>query len=240
MAIDKDGQPSVSQLRGMMWLTVLLTAVVVILLLTSKCGGQKRETAETHELAAAVEQFADSMVVAQRQEDSLYRSSWKRGGYENHGKAVDYGRQDTLRSRPIYQEREKVQLVFELNTADTLDLQQLRGIGPSYARRIVKYRQLLGGYVRVEQLREVYGMTEELYQQVAPHVTVDASRARKLAVNTATVDQLKRHPYLDYYQAKAIVNFRNSGVRFGGVEELSQVNLLDEETLRKIAPYIEY
>lgn len=129
--------------------------------------------------------------------------------------------------------------VFDVNTADTLDLQQLRGIGPVFARRIVKYRTLLGGYVAKEQLREVYGMTDELYNRIAPHLTLDtAAPPVRIDINTATADQLRRHPYLDYYQAKAIVTYRQKCGRFQTMQDLTKVSLIDETTYNRIKPYI--
>lgn len=127
---------------------------------------------------------------------------------------------------------------IELNTADTTDLKELRGIGSGYAKRIVKYRERLGGFCRPEQLLEVYGFTQELYEKVAPNITIDGDEVRKINLNTATVDQLKRHPYLDYYQAKAIVNYREKSGKFTNVNDLLKANLIYPETFEKIKPYL--
>lgn len=127
---------------------------------------------------------------------------------------------------------------IELNTADTADLKELRGIGSGYAKRIIKYRERLGGFCKPEQLMEVYGFSQELYEKVAPSITIDADEVRKININTATIDQLKRHPYLDYYQAKAIVNYRNSSGRFATVNDLLKANLIYPETFEKIKPYL--
>lgn len=127
---------------------------------------------------------------------------------------------------------------IELNTADTADLKELRGIGSGYAKRIIKYRERLGGFCKPEQLMEVYGFTQELYEKVAPNIVIDGDEVRKINLNTATVDQLKRHPYLDYYQAKAIVNYRNSAGRFATVNDLLKANLIYPETFEKIKPYL--
>lgn len=128
--------------------------------------------------------------------------------------------------------------MVELNGADTMDLRQLRGIGSTYAKRIVKYRHLLGGYRSKEQLKEVYGMSDSLYAAIAPHILVDTSLATTLDANKATIDELKRHPYLDYYQAKAIVSYRNRNGNFRSKEELMNVTLIDQETYNKIEQYI--
>ena len=127
---------------------------------------------------------------------------------------------------------------IELNTADTSDLKELRGIGSGYAKRIVKYRQQLGGFYKPEQLLEVYGFSQELYEKVAPNITIDGDELRKINLNTATIDQLKRHPYLDYYQAKAIVNYREKYGKFTTVNDLLKTNLIYQETFDKIKPYL--
>ncbi|MBO6034901.1 MAG: helix-hairpin-helix domain-containing protein, partial [Paludibacteraceae bacterium] len=113
---------------------------------------------------------------------------------------------------------------------DTLQLQELRGIGPSFARRIGKYREKLGGYYAKEQLMEVYGFTEQLYSQVEKHVTVDASKIRKLNINELDIAELKRHPYISFYEAKAIFDYRNSksSCRIDSIEELAKLPDLKE------------
>jgi DNA uptake protein ComE-like DNA-binding protein len=115
---------------------------------------------------------------------------------------------------------------------------QLYSIGPTFARRILKYRSLLGGYVDKEQLWEVYGMDSVRYNTIAPYVTVDPEGVAPLDLNTVSLDQLKRHPYLDYYQAKAIVLLRERVGRFESVQDLQKVPIIDNETYTKIIPYL--
>lgn len=132
----------------------------------------------------------------------------------------------------------KKPLSFELNTADSLDLVQLYNIGPVIARRILKYRSLLGGYVRKEQLREVYGIDSARYNDIAPHLTVDPSRITPIDINTADIDRLKRHPYLDYYQAKAIILLREEKGTYTGVRDILNIPIIDSETFTRIEPYL--
>ena len=132
----------------------------------------------------------------------------------------------------------KKALSFELNSADSLDLVQLYNIGPVVARRILKYRSLLGGYVRREQLREVYGIDSARYNDIAPHLTVDPSRITPIDINTADIDRLKRHPYLDYYQAKAIIRLREEKGAYAGVRDILNIPIIDSETFTRIEPYL--
>jgi len=119
---------------------------------------------------------------------------------------------------------------IELNTADSIQLQELKGIGPGFARRIIIYREKLGGYYAKEQLMEVYGFTDKLYNQIKSDVTVDASKIRKMNVNRMDISHLKRHPYISYYEAKAIYDYRmqQPGDRIKSIEELSTLPDLKE------------
>ncbi len=136
---------------------------------------------------------------------------------------------DSPKYKP-YTKREVREVMLELNSADTLQLQELRGIGPGFARRIVKYREKLGGYYAKEQLMEVYGFTEELYGKVVSHITVNASKISKLDVNAHGIAELKLHPYISFYEAKAIVEYRNSkpSKRIDSVDELAGLPDLKE------------
>ncbi|MDE7150206.1 MAG: helix-hairpin-helix domain-containing protein, partial [Bacteroidales bacterium] len=108
----------------------------------------------------------------------------------------------------------KKTFTVDLNLGDTLDFQQLRGIGPAYARRIVAYRERLGGFVDKRQLLEVWGVDSALYDRIAPSLELTSAPGqavrpiRPLCINRMSVQELKQHPYLDYYQAKEIVRFR--------------------------------
>lgn len=132
----------------------------------------------------------------------------------------------------------KKSLSFELNTADSLDLVQLYNIGPVIARRILKYRSLLGGYVNKEQLREVYGIDSSRYNDIAPHLTVNPNLISHIDINSADIDQLKHHPYLDYYQAKAIIRLREEKGPYQSVRDILNIPLIDSETFTRIEPYL--
>ncbi len=132
----------------------------------------------------------------------------------------------------------KKPFVLDLNTADTLDLQELHGIGPAYARRIVNYREKLGGFVQVEQLREVWGIDSGLLEKIRVSVYVKEPVLRKLALNEADLRTLKQHPYLDYYQAKEIYLHRQKYGAFSNLEDLRKVNLMDSGTFKRLLPYV--
>jgi competence protein ComEA len=128
--------------------------------------------------------------------------------------------------------------IVDINTADTSTLQELRGIGPAFARRIIKYREMLGGFYSVEQLLEVYGFDQQKYDQVVANCRIGDGPFRKLNLNTVTTAELKKHPYMDYYTAKAIVDHRIAKGKFTSVEQLKEISLINDELYQKIKPYI--
>jgi competence protein ComEA len=96
----------------------------------------------------------------------------------------------------IAEEKAADNVVVELNSADSAKLTSVEGIGPGFAKRIIYYRERLGGFVSKEQLKEVYGLDELKYKEVAGQLKVDAGRIRKININTITFDKLRLMPYL--------------------------------------------
>ena len=131
-------------------------------------------------------------------------------------------------------------LTVELNSADTLTLQLLHGIGPARARRIVEYRERLGGYRNVEQLLEVYGIDAGLLADMAPHLTVDTTAVNKMEINRLSLKQLLRHPYIEYYQARDIVRLRDKGIAITTADDLRAVPSMNDSTLRRLLPYVAF
>lgn len=127
---------------------------------------------------------------------------------------------------------------IRINEADTMDLQELRGIGAAYARRIYAYRERLGGFVKKEQLMEVWGIDSTLYLKIAPYIQMQPLKIKKHNINQVDVQSLKKHPYLDYYQAKEIVKYREKYGAFSSVEDIKAVHLMDRETYVRVKDYL--
>lgn len=131
-----------------------------------------------------------------------------------------------------------VRVLVDLNTADSVALLDLYGIGTSFAKRIVKYRNLLGGFYSKDQLLEVYGFDQERLGKIESYISVGGGVVKKLNINILRTDDLKKHPYLDYYTAKAIVDRRISKGKFTSLEQLKEIPLIHEELFNKIKNYL--
>lgn len=140
---------------------------------------------------------------------------------------------------PVRAERKKEAMLFELNSTDSLRLRELSGIGPAFASRIIRYRDLLGGFYEQEQLREVYGLEDRLYEEVVRHVYIDTSRLRRMDLNRVDRMTLMRHPYLTPYQADAILAYREFRGEWGEVDEIRKNQLIPDSVFLRIRPYLE-
>ena len=126
----------------------------------------------------------------------------------------------------------------ELNSADSTQLDQLKGIGFSFAKRIIKYREVLGGYIDKEQLLEVYGLDKEKYAGLSENISVDVSKVKKININSVTFEELRKHPYIKYNLASLMVNYRKQHGKYSSVEETKKLNLVNDELFTKLVPYL--
>jgi len=142
-------------------------------------------------------------------------------------------------SRHMPQSVQVLQEPLSINAADSAALLPLPGIGPVYAGRIVRYRNLLGGFVRLEQLAEVYGLSRDRVGALKPLVFIDTSLILRIPVNHAEFGQLLRHPYLDYPDVVSLVRYRDFS---GPILSLGQIRihgLLSDSTVARLAPYLD-
>lgn len=130
--------------------------------------------------------------------------------------------------------------MIELNTADSATLTELKGIGPSFARRIIGYRNRLGGFCRKEQLLEVYGLDSDRYAGLQAQVSVNPSEIKRTNINTVNFEMLSRFPYLSYKQANAVIQFREQHGQYESLADLKNIAIMDKNTIQKIEPYITF
>ena len=137
--------------------------------------------------------------------------------------------------------REKFILApFNINTADTTQLKQIRGIGSKLSARIIKYRNSLGGFQSMEQVREVYGLPPNVVDSLQKYTFVPKVNApQKLNINKASVDELRAHPYISPNMARLIVAYREQHGAFQQVEEIRNIKVITAEQFEKLRPYLE-
>jgi competence protein ComEA len=127
---------------------------------------------------------------------------------------------------------------IEINTADSIKLQQVKGIGPVLASRIFKFREQLGGFYDLEQLKEVYKLSEETYQTIIPQLDILTTDVRKININFVDINQLKAHPYCNYSNARKIIDHRSKNGRFESVEDILEKLIVDTVTYNRLVPYL--
>ena len=152
-------------------------------------------------------------------------------------------RKDTVKQRQSLPKKEYVKAfkypegtLVDVNSADTTELKKIPGIGSGIAGSIVRYRERLGGFYALSQLEEVKHVTPELLRWFK----LGNDSIRKVEINKAGLDKLRAHPYLNFYQAKIIVEHRR---RKGQIKSLSQLALYEEFTekdLERLSAYISF
>ena len=142
-------------------------------------------------------------------------------------------------SLPQWQKENK-DTIINLRTADTTELKMLYGIGSYRARQIVRYREQLGGFVRVEQVLEAKGMDGVNADTLLQHLYMDSVIVEQIPINQVGVQRLARHPYLRFEQAKAIYELRRRKIHLDSIQQLNELDCLSSETLEKIAPYLNF
>lgn len=123
-----------------------------------------------------------------------------------------------------------------LNTADTTELMTVPGIGPYFARKIVQYGQRLGGYVNVDQLDEIENFPAESKR----FLVVEGATPQKLNVNKLTLNELKRHPYINFYQAKDITDYRRLHGPIKSLQDLRLLKDFPQAAIERLLPYVTY
>ena len=131
---------------------------------------------------------------------------------------------------------------FEINSADTALLEKLPGIGKGRAAMIVAYRRNLGGFYSAEQLREIENIPDSIIDKITPYINIELDSIKKIDINSSSMKRLHRHPYITYYQAKAIYDLRWDKKHKGRIENLDELLNLKEfskEEFERIKNYLE-
>jgi competence protein ComEA len=144
---------------------------------------------------------------------------------------IDHARSSlTQQQRPL----------LEINSCDSSMLVPLPGIGPVLSVRIIKFRHLLGGFASIEQMKEVYGLSEETFELIKNRLEVDTLLLKKIKINFADYGELASHPYFDKYEVTAILKYRELNGIVKSLDDLIEENLITHEKANKIGPYLSF
>jgi len=128
--------------------------------------------------------------------------------------------------------------IVDINAADTSVLISLPGIGSKLARRIVNFREKLGGFYAVDQISEIYGLPDSVYAKIRDRLSCTSGQLKKINVNTADYEVLSQHPYFNYSQARSLIQYRQQHGSFIKVEDIRKIFLADEKWYQKVSPYL--
>ena len=143
---------------------------------------------------------------------------------------------ESVRPKHFHTEKYPTGTQIDINTADTNALKKIPGIGSYYARKIINYREQLGGFYSTKQLKDIKGLPDNISQWF----TTPEETPRKLSINLASFDNLHRHPYLNYYQCRVIMEHRR---KYGPIKNLNELSLYDEfskNDLERLSPYLSF
>ena len=128
---------------------------------------------------------------------------------------------------------------FDVNAVDTAQLRSIKGIGSILSGRIVKFRNGLGGFITVEQMGEVYGLSPEVFKLLKERGYVEGQfRPKLINVNEASADDISRHPYITKKLANQIVKYRGQHGKFENLEQLMNIHVIDKNWYDKLKPYL--
>lgn len=220
-------------------LLCLITIVGVILMITDSTD---TETPEIKPDISQIQQTDSSETILHKDTSVLSTPESTKRGKTPKKETISERVKRLTSSQPTYTRPEKFTAgtIIELNAADTAMLKKVPGIGNAFATRIVKYRNLLGGFYAVNQLSEVYGIDEDKYNSLVPWFTVDASSVKRLHIHALSQDSLRKHPYINYQQAKAIHALIRQKKQLSGWDNLCLLNEFTDHDKARLQPYISF
>ncbi len=138
-------------------------------------------------------------------------------------------------TKKIYEK--KVVSIIDVNFADSSGFDALPGIGGGYSRRIVNFRNKLGGFYSINQIAETFGLPDSVFQKIKPYLQI-SNNIKKISINTCTEEELKTHPYIRWQLAKVIMAYKREHGNFTSVQDLKKVMLITDDIYSKISPYL--
>ncbi len=132
----------------------------------------------------------------------------------------------------------KVLSPIDVNFADTAAFISLPGIGSKLSQRIISFRDKLGGFYSIDQVGETYLLPDSTFQKIKPRLIITKTAIKKININTASIDEMKQHPYLRYNIANAVFQYRQQHGNFNSVDDVKKIMLVTDEIFNKVSPYL--
>ena len=129
---------------------------------------------------------------------------------------------------------------IDLNSCDSADLERLPVLGPVLSSRVIKYRNILGGFVSVSQLSEVYGISDSALTVIADRLMADTARITRIEINRAGFGELLRHPYIERSEVQSILKYRELNGYVGSIDDLVENRILTEAKAERLRPYLSF
>jgi len=128
--------------------------------------------------------------------------------------------------------------IIDINTSDTTAFISLPGIGSKLAQRIIAFRDKLGGFYSVDQIKETYGLPDSTFIKIKPKLILTNPGVKQININTATLDEMKSHPYIRFNLANAIMQYRTQHGDFSSVADIKKIMIVIDEVFNKVSPYL--
>ena len=183
--------------------------------------------------------------LSERQAEVLISYKNRLGGFSNIEQlyaayVLDSNRVNEWKPFLRFNKKARKQILINLNSASAEELKSLKGIGEVLSKRIIEYREKLGGFHSTEQLAEVYGLSVEVLENIQSKLTVDPREVRPISINEVDMKSLAAHPYFDFRTAKLIVNYRDQHGAYSTMKELVKSKGIEAKDSVKLYPYITF
>jgi DNA uptake protein ComE-like DNA-binding protein len=222
---------------------ILMLLIVIQLLFSVLYEAQPAKPVDYTDFKEQVTQFEARLLFV---EDSIENARKEKYANNYQQNRKDYFSYDSSKNRnytPFEKQEKKPQyeiLKLEINQCDSTEIVVLPQFGTKRAKKLVEYRENLGGFYSFEQVKEVFILQNIEVEFLKKYFTLNTSLIRKINVNTATYKELVLHPYIDSYLAKLIINHRDKKGNFTTVEEVQKATHAFQELMDKLQPYIEF
>jgi DNA uptake protein ComE-like DNA-binding protein len=176
----------------------------------------------------------DQKPETRNQRPETYRPYWNENGNSNENWNANENKNERYVKKAVFTG------VIELNTADTVSLRQLKGVGAYFARKIIDYRNKLGGYMNVDQVAEIYNFPPELFASIKPQLSANAALIKRLPINSVNDSILDVHPYISGKEARILTSYRGKHGRFSSCADFQKVVAISSSTIERLCPYLTF